>query len=315
MGIRGLNKLLKNVCIESKSIQKIDLRDLNGKILVIDTMNYLYRFKAENALIENMFIFISSLLQNNIQPIFVFDGKAPPEKSELLKQRRIDKKIAEEKYDILKQKNTTDMNEKEYNYYMNEVEKCKRNITRITEDDLNNIKRLMDAYGVIYYEAEYEADELCVYIVQSKMAWGCVSDDMDLLLYDCPYILRNLSLLNQTIWIYDKEQILNDIGMTTNEFLDIIVMSGTDYNIKTILSLEDSISLWKQYCCHTENEGSFYEWISEKAGEKIDIQMMEKTIGMFSCVKTPNVVFNKKQKKINITKLKMILENENFLFI
>ena len=124
-----------------------------------------------------------------------------------------------------------------------------------------------------------------------------------------------MSLLHQTIWIYDKEQILNDIGMTAKEFLDIIVICGTDYNIISMLSLEDSISLWKQYCNHTENEGSFYDWIAGKLGKKIDIEMMEKTIGMFSCVKTPNVVLNKKQQKINITKLKMILENENFLFI
>ena len=38
----------------------------------------------------------------NINPVFVFDGKPPPEKHDLLKQRRLEKKDAENKYAILK---------------------------------------------------------------------------------------------------------------------------------------------------------------------------------------------------------------------
>jgi predicted DNA binding CopG/RHH family protein len=320
MGIKDLNKLLKERCNDNTSIKKIHIQELKGKSLVIDTMNYLYKFKAENALMENMFIFISSFLRYDIHPIFIFDGKPPPEKRAILKQRRLEKKMAEEQYNILKQKLDTTMDEKEQKQYMTEMEKHKRNFTRINEEDIAKIKSLMDAYGVIYYDAEFEADELCMYFVQSKLVWGCMSDDMDMLLYDCPYILRNLSLLHQTIWIYDKNAILNDLDMTYTEFSHIIVLAGT-YNIQSNITLEKCIVLWKQYNRRIidenqkqkQNHATFYEWLSKDV--EINIEMMENIITIFSIIAEPKITLDKNAKKPNLVKIKELLDKEGFLFI
>jgi len=51
---------------------------------------------------------ISVFRQFNIHPLFVFDGKPPTEKKELLYERKIQKKEAEDEYNELKtQLNTT----------------------------------------------------------------------------------------------------------------------------------------------------------------------------------------------------------------
>jgi flap endonuclease-1 len=96
MGIKYLNKYLQANC--SKSIKQISLNDLRDKKIVIDTSIYLYRFLGENALLENFYLMISIFREYNIIPLFVFDGKPPKEKTELLEKRKNDKKEAELKY-------------------------------------------------------------------------------------------------------------------------------------------------------------------------------------------------------------------------
>ena len=102
MGIKFLNKYLIKKC-SKRSIRRVNLSDLKNKVFVIDTSIYLYKFLGENALIENMYLFLSKMHHNNIKPIFIFDGKPPDEKKELLRQRRLEKKEAESKYDGIKQ--------------------------------------------------------------------------------------------------------------------------------------------------------------------------------------------------------------------
>ena len=86
MGIKYLNKHLQSNC--SNSIKNISLHELSGKKIVIDTSIYLYRFLGENALLENFYLMISIFREHNILPLFIFDGKPPKEKEELLKQRK-----------------------------------------------------------------------------------------------------------------------------------------------------------------------------------------------------------------------------------
>jgi 5'-3' exonuclease len=93
------------------------------------------------------------------------------------------------------------------------------------------------AYGVDYYESKNEADELCAMITKNGEAWGCFTDDMDMFIYDCPYIIRNLSLLNHTVFLYNKSIILKELEMSDKLFREIMILSGTDYNINSKTSL------------------------------------------------------------------------------
>ena len=91
MGIKNLNSYFRNEC-SSYSINQKHLSVYRHKKFVIDTSIYLYRFLSENALIENMYLLISIFKYYNITPIFIFDGKPPQKKLELLKKRKIQKK-------------------------------------------------------------------------------------------------------------------------------------------------------------------------------------------------------------------------------
>ena len=108
MGIKNLNRFLRENCTK-KSISKKHLKYFEGKTVVIDTSIYLYKFISEDSLMESMYLFISILKSYRIRPIFIFDGKPPPEKKDLLRQRRLDKKLAQQKYFLIQEKTKEDV--------------------------------------------------------------------------------------------------------------------------------------------------------------------------------------------------------------
>jgi flap endonuclease-1 len=266
MGIRYLNRFLEDNCLKD-SIKKTHLSKLKNKVMVVDTSIYLYRFLSENLLMENMYLFISILKKYKIKPIFIFDGKPPSEKKELLQQRRAEKKKAEEKYIELNNLLLNEDNE-DKKKIVNEMEKLKRTFVKINDEDVKRVKLLMDAFGVNYYDAPGEADQLCGYLVKKNKAWGCISDDTDMFLYGCNYILRNINLLKHTCILYDKVSILKDLEMSENIFCEIMILSGTDYNIHSKTSLKETIRWYYKYLDYyyrskKENKiiSTFYTWL------------------------------------------------------
>jgi flap endonuclease-1 len=269
MGIRYLNRFLQDNCLKD-SIKNTHLSKFKNKVMVVDTSIYLYRFLSENLLMENMYLFISILKKYKIKPIFIFDGKPPSEKKELLQQRRAEKKKAEDKYIelnnlLLNQDNQDNQDKKKI---VNEMEKLKRTFVKINDEDVKRVKILMDAFGVNYYNAHGEADQLCGYLVKKNKAWGCISDDTDMFLYGCNYILRNINLLKHTCILYDKVSILKDLEMSENIFCEIMILSGTDYNIHSKTSLKETIRWYYKYLdyyyiCKKENKiiPTFYTWL------------------------------------------------------
>jgi 5'-3' exonuclease len=109
MGIQHLNQFFKEEANSNDSIKFINLIELTGKKIAIDISIYMYRYSLENALIENMYLMLSIFRHYKIIPIFIFDGKSPPEKQNVLNQRYHEKKSAEDEYNILKNSLTDDM--------------------------------------------------------------------------------------------------------------------------------------------------------------------------------------------------------------
>ena len=97
MGIRQLNKLIRY----HSPLETINLGELNNKVIVIDIMIYIYKFLANDALLENIYLLCVLLDKHNIDPIFIFDGHKPVEKNEELQRRRNNRKKAWLKYDSM----------------------------------------------------------------------------------------------------------------------------------------------------------------------------------------------------------------------
>jgi len=319
MGIKYLNKFMLDNC-SKESISKQHFRDFSNKTIVIDTSIYLYKYSCENTLMESMYLFISILKHYSIKPVFIFDGKPIPEKHELLIRRNIEKKEAQEKYNKLQQKLKEALNE-EIKEILNTMKILKRQMVRLKDHDIENVKRLMDAFGVTYYDALGEADKLCVYLVKIGKAWGCISDDMDMFLYGCPYVLRGFSLLNHTFMLYNTEMILKDLEMSGKQFCEIMVLSGTDYNIHSNTSLKETINWYYEYvnyCKTTIKPYGFYVWLVKYTKYINDFKNLLNIYKIFQIDNDVDLENYKDidfiEKPFNKDKLVSIMEKEGFIF-
>jgi flap endonuclease-1 len=280
MGIRYLNRFLKDNA--STSINLCQLSELSGKKIAVDISIYLYRFACDNSLIENMYLMLSVFRYYNIIPIFIFDGKPPPEKKELLQKRKEDKKEAEQEYNKLKKalENDKIMDDTEKQEILYNMDILKKKLVIITRNDIENIKTLIRSYGATYYDAHREADELCALLTIQHKVWACLSEDMDMFVYGCTRVIRYLSLLNHTVVIYDIKGILHNLGISQKELREICVLSGTDYNIEMDNSnhkLIDTLTIFKKYQQSTSGL-EFYEWLNVNNSYLIKDYKLLKTI-------------------------------------
>ena len=315
MGIPKLNKYLLENC-NDKCISKQHLSILNNKVLVIDISIYLYKFLTHGTLLEDMYLFISILLNYNIIPIFVFDGKPPPEKKELLLMRNNEKKKAEdscrELIDKLSDKN---ISAEEKNNIEIEIINLKKKCIRVKNSDILDVKKLLKAYGVCYLDAKNEADELCGYLSSKKIAYGCVSDDMDMFIYNCQYVIRHISLLNHTMIIYNIDSICESLNVTRIGFRKILILSGTDYNIKNHINIYDVFKWYNDYISDNRYT-DFYNYVNKEVRE-IDNDEIIKIDKLFKYNNYSDEYIDKvfKNEKPDIDELKIILKPHGFFWV
>ena len=315
MGIKNLNRFLRVNC--PQNIRQISLWDLRGKTVAIDASIYMYRFQTDNNLIEGIYQMVALLEHCKITPIFVFDGPPPPEKAETLKKRKEEKQAAEREYKrvcgILRNcspdDDTSDLEA--------EIDSLRKQFVRLTQDDIDSVKHLLELMGISYYESEGESDYVCAKMVQKKVAFACMSEDMDMFVYGCPKVLRYLSLLKSTVVIYDLKGILRTLQLTLDNFKQICVLSGTDYNNGETSSydLNKVLKYYSKYCKNKNmNKGDFHNWICDYAGN-INYNSLNYIYNMFDLTKysisKDNLIETKKEEE----GMKDFLYNYGFVFI
>lgn len=323
MGIKYLNRFLRDNCTK-KSIRKTHLKQFANKTIVIDTSIYLYKFMSENALIENMYLLISIFKTYKITPLFIFDGKPPPEKKELLYRRKMEKKEAEQKY-LNMQNMLLNVKEDEKKDLLYEMEQLKRKFIRVKEADVRCVKELMDAYGVHYYDSHSESDTVCARLVNNGTAYACMSDDMDMFLYGCPVVIRHLSLMNHTVVTYETQRILCELDMTDRHFKEIMVLSGTDYNLHSNTSLTETINWFYEYKKYLNTQINnntkhleFYVWLVKNTKYVGDFGKLLRTYQLFQIENNDdlkqwdNLVIEPREQ--DMEKLKKIMNTEGFIF-
>jgi len=324
MGIKFLNRFLREECNKT-AIKMIPVSQLSGKKIAVDISIYLYKYTAENSLMENIYLMLSIFRYYQIVPVFIFDGKPPNEKKELLQKRREDKKTAEQEYHRLKAQlvmNEENVVEEEKQEIQIQMDLLKKQFITLNKETVEEVKQLMRAFGASYYDAPGEADELCAALVMKNKVWACLSEDMDLFVYGCQRVLRYFSLLNHTMVLYDLVKILDQLDMNQNELRQVCVLSGTDYNMnvepKKMNTLYSNVTLFKKYRAKKENVNQdFYDWlhINNDSDQDYDLLSSIKTMFEFDSskmklweeVRFQNGSFMKEE-------IQEILKKEGFLF-
>lgn len=347
MGIKNLNKLLRDKC--KNSIKMISITELSGKKIVVDISIYLYKYSSENALIENIYSMLSIFNYYQIIPLFIFDGKAPPEKKELLIKRIKEKKHAEKEYYCLKE-NLTNNNLciEEKKEIISSMDILKKQFLYLKKEEIIKVKELICSYGASYLDAPGEADELCAMLVIKNKVWACLSEDSDMFVYGCPRVLRYFSLLNHTVVLYDMKSILFELELNQHIFREICILSGTDYDLqvnktkKNNIYLDKLLELYKQFLAsfsessdselyslsYTDSDSDstekndFYKWLdkNEKCIDyNYDYESMKKIYSIFDLSKNNSSlsIFENisivNGNKCN-EKIREILKEDGFIF-
>ena len=322
MGVQHLNSLLRAHC--PQSINRISLADLSGKKIAIDTSIYMYRFLEQGSLIENMFVLVSMLLKHNITPVFVFDGKAPLEKKELLKVRKEVKDNAEKEYKKLnKLLNSQTLDEDAKQDIMSNMDNLRTKFTRLQVSDVDKVKGLLTAMGILWLDAEGEADGLCAKLVIKKLAYACLSEDMDMFIYGCPIVLRHISLVYESVIMYDLSKIVSELSMTSKELQEICVASGTDYNYTSNrkTNIHSTLKLFRKYKKSGITTCDFYKWLDENTEYIDNVFTLYNNLAMFdlSNIQFPNYINIKNKHSIKLLEkndkvLRNVLEDDGFFF-
>jgi flap endonuclease-1 len=261
MGVKHLNQYLRKNCV--RGIRYTTVAALRGKHVVVDAYNYMYKFKLSNTLEEQFQKFINVFLSKGVQLTFVFDGKPPQHKMVELERRRIRKKAARAAL-------ITETNQ-------SRIEKLKRKCVCITHEDIHAVKTTLIDRAIPFITAVGESDELCARMVHDGQADACLSDDMDMLVYGCPWVLRNLNIYTEAVTSYSLDIILEFLKVSRDDFRKICVVAGTDY-YKSSLPLPSIFTLYSEY--QKECSSCFLKWVSDKKG--LDCSKLQDTFNLFA---------------------------------
>ncbi|EFD93090.1 MAG: XPG I domain protein [Candidatus Parvarchaeum acidophilus ARMAN-5] len=230
-----------NGIFEGRSIK---MQELSGKTIAIDAFNWIFQFLTTIRLADGSYLTDSkgrvtthlngifyrciSMLENGINPVFVFDGKAPRFKKETLKERESIKEEAR-----IKAENAVTQEERAM--YM-------RRLSRIDDYIVASSKELLDYMGVKYVQAPAEGEAQAAWMSGKGLVYAAASQDYDTILFGAKRVIRNLNINNKrkisrkgiTVQvnpeIIESDYNLKKLGVDREKMIVVALFTGTDYN-------------------------------------------------------------------------------------
>lgn len=226
---------------------KRTFQDFRNKIILIDAYNTIYQFLTTirdqtgkplrdregrvTSHLSGLFYRNVNLLKERIKLVYVFDGKPPIRKMKELERRKIIKSESYQKYlEAIERKD------------WEEARKYAALAATLEEYMVNDAKKLLSLLGIPVVQAPSEGEAQASYMVKKGDGWAVGSQDYDSLLFGADRIVRNITLtgkqkypskgieikLEPEIILLDK--VLEGLGITRSQLIDIAILIGTDYN-------------------------------------------------------------------------------------
>ena len=228
-------------------VHNIIFEDLKGKLIAIDAANALYQFLAivqpttglplmdnKNRVtshLSGLFYRTINLVEKNIQPIYVFDGKPPKFKAETIEGRREDRENAYKEWLIAIEQGDVEA-----------ARKYGQSAHRLTREMVEESKKLLEAMGIPIVQAPSEGEAQASAMVGKHDIYAVASQDFDSVLFGAPRIVRNLSLSEsrripkstQKIKVEPEliisEETFEKLNISREQLIDIAILIGTDFN-------------------------------------------------------------------------------------
>lgn len=256
MTILGLNLFLKTTGekLGFSMYKKIPLSTLSrGSRIAIDTSEFLYSYFAisklkifENDVTTRTFCNVDkmwkplpqetikyyvcrqfiSLINNfkkvGMEPVFVFDGPHTESKQITKDERKRKYEIAKEKLEKVRSDPT-------------DFDSYKKAITAVNVPEhyyKELLTQLFHLLHVSFYHSVGESDPLCSQLNKNGLVKAVLSQDIDQVAYNTPFIIKELKVESGIPYItYTNTKVIAAcLNLSERQLVELCVMCGTDYN-------------------------------------------------------------------------------------
>jgi len=240
---------------------EIELENLSGKKIAIDAHNTLFQFLSIirqkdtgeplrdsqgriTSHLSGLFYRTIKLLDAGIKPIYVYDGEPPSFKKKTIDWRHEAREEAKKKWEEAVKEGRKE-----------DIMRYAQGALSLTDDMLNESKKLLDAMGIPWIQALSEGEAQCAFICKKGDADYSGSQDYDALLFSSPRLVRNLSITGrrklpkQEAYIEIKpeiielEKVISELEITKEQLIIIGILVGTDYNPEGIKGIGPKTAL------------------------------------------------------------------------
>ena len=227
--------------------KEIAIKDLKDKIVAVDSYNLLYQFlttirSADGSPLTDskgritshligLFNRTTSLMEQGLKLVFVFDGKAPDIKKKTWEKRTKVKQEAAKK-----------LKEAEEAQDLVGMRKYSVRTSILDKDMVADAKKIITALGLPIVQAPSEGEAQTAYMVKKGDAYASISQDYDNLIFSCPLLVRNLSIAGKrkragkfaftTVKpeMIELQKVLEHLDLEIDQLIVLAILVGTDYN-------------------------------------------------------------------------------------
>jgi len=267
------------------------LSELSGKRFAVDAHNTIYQFLSSirqpdgtplqdfqghvTGHLTGIFYRNCRLLESGIRPIYVFDGKPPEFKSDVLGARKERKLEAEAAWKAALERGD-----------LAQAKKFAQATSRLTQEMIEESKRLLSLMGIPVVESPSEGEAQATQMAIEGTVDAVSSQDIDCLLFGTPLLLRNLSvggrrkLPGKSEYVdvepefISLEETLSTLGVNRRQLIWIGILVGNDFDegVKGI-GPKKALKIVKE--CKSLAEAA------EKAGAASELELFERVEKFF----------------------------------
>ncbi|NVM04062.1 MAG: flap endonuclease-1, partial [Candidatus Helarchaeota archaeon] len=181
--------------------------------------------------LSGLFFRTINLLENSVEPVYVYDGKPTSLKMKVLEVRKEKRENAKIEWESAIERGD-----------LVAARKYAQAALFLTRDMISESKKLLETMGIPYVQSISEGESQAAHLASKGDVWASASQDWDSLLFGTPQLIRNLTITgrrkipgtDRTIEINIEQIILKDaldaISITREQLIDIGLLIGTDFN-------------------------------------------------------------------------------------
>jgi len=218
------------------SIEEIQSNDLSGDTVTVDAHNYLYKYMIPTVQYTDTSAYTSNdgtelptvlgllrglqrFYENDITPIFVFDGSAHSLKQEEIARRKSQKQKASNEKDAQIQDGN-----------IIEAARYDARSQRLTGEMIAATQRLLSVLQIEQIEAHGAGEAQAAHMAkESSVITSIISDDYDSLLFGAPSVIRNFTSSEPHERI-SLQSLLDENNLNSEQLVWFAILCGTDYN-------------------------------------------------------------------------------------